>query len=500
MQLVYYWTYLTESFVFRRTSCVLYSTLCFSIVISWGIRSYLALPVRIGALDTRKWCVSSHKEGSIFIWVMFLEQEIAIYDCWNNKENIESSDEDSAPSTPIMTTAKQIEQLYRRLQCIRGELDKDHWENEMDERKRLEGRWMNLVKPSHETYRDDSDDSRLGQYTSNDEMQVSGLQSKHPRERKAFTIPPSTCCINEMPSEILVLVFELVLSTDEGYSDDAAEFGGRNGWRSPITLGHVCCSWRTLVLETPSLWRSFSLVLDTIPQLTEGLKASLHLWLQGSRSTEVAINLEVDPACAEILDHELMNQLEGMLRRCWRLRTNVSHEMFCGILQLPLSRLRTLEVWSSWLGKDIGGFSVQAPSLQNLVILGPTMVKFEENTLPWSQIQEYKGTCWADLQQHLDIFRLSPNLQSCTLYPFYETRGNLIPIRLTQLRRLHILSNFGTSMDNFLRCLDVPALEELKFEFDMWPQKSVLDLLERSGIELERLKLISRDNSQLYKF
>jgi len=127
------------------------------------------------------------------------------------------------------------------------------------------------------------------------------------------------------------------------------------------------------------------------------------------------------------------------------------------------------------------------------------MVKFEENTLPWSQIQGYKGTCWADLQQHLDIFRLSPNLQSCTLYPFYETKGNLIPIRLTQLRRLHILSNFGTSIDSFLRCLEVPALEELKFGFDTWPQKSVLDLLERSGIELERLKLISMDNSQLYK-
>jgi len=425
---------------------------------------------------------------------MFSEQEAVIYSCLSNKEDIESSDEDSAPSTPTMTTAKQIEQLYHRLQYIRGELEKDHCENEIDEKKSLEGRWMDLTKvPSQEAYWDDSDDSRLGQHTGSDEMQVSGLRSKHPRERKVFILPPSTCWINEMPLEILVLVFELVLSTDEGLSDDAAEFGGRNGWRSPITLGHVCCSWRTLVLETPLLWRSFSLVLDKIPPLAEGLKASLHLWLQGSRSTEVAMNLEVDPACAEILDHELMNQLEGMLRKCWRLRTNVSHEMFCGILRIPLSRLRTLEVRSSWLEKDIGGFSVRAPSLQNLVILGPTMIKFEENTLPWSQIQEYKGTCWADLQQHLDIFRLSPNLQSCTLYPFYETKGNLISIRLTQLRRLHILSNLGTSIDSFLRCLEVPALEELKFGFNTWPQKSVLDLLKRSGIELEKLKLIGTD-------
>lgn len=334
---------------------------------------------------------------------VFLRQETAIYDCCIIKENAESSDEDSMPSTPKMTTAEQIERLYHRLQCMWEESEKHPMENEIDERGRLSGGRTNLAKvPLHEAYSywNDNDDPRLEQYLSSDEMQVSDLRSKHSGERKADTMPPSTCWIGGMPSEILVFVLELVASAYKEVPDDAAEFGGRNGWRIPITLGHVCCSWRTLVLETPSLWRSFSLVLDRTPRFTEGLKASLQLWLQNSRSTEVAINLEVDPACANILDQELMNQLERMLRRCWRLRTNVSHEMFCRILQLPLLHLRRLEVWSSWLLKDIGGFSVQAPSLQSLVLLGPNMVNFEKNTLPWSQIQESKGTCWADMQQH----------------------------------------------------------------------------------------------------
>ncbi|KXN87475.1 hypothetical protein AN958_08780 [Leucoagaricus sp. SymC.cos] len=300
-------------------------------------------------------------------------------------------------------------------------------------------------------------------------------------------------------------VFELVLSTQARSVDDAAEFGGRSGWRMPVVLCHVCSSWRTLALKTLSLWMSFSLVLDKPGAPLRGLDASLGLWLQGSERTEVAVNLEVDPTCAHVLDGELMAKLGVIMRRCWKVRLNVSHETFRGILNLQLPRLRTLEVRSSWLAKHIGGITIQAPKLQTLEILGPTMVNFSQDALPWDQLREYRGTCWADVQRHLDIMRLSPNLESCTLYSFYESKGPVVPIRLACLRRLHVASYLGASVGGFLRCLEVPALEELRLEIpeespahghSVWPKKDVSDLLDRSRVKLERLELVGMDRSQ----
>lgn len=404
-----------------------------------------------------------------------------------------------------MSTTDRIEELYRRLQRIREDLDRFHQEQKIDGGEELSDdiEWTNLDKePSDAPYWGDCDDSCLERVSH--KQLVPQLRPEHLDGGKAYMAPSLTCWISSMPPEILMHIFELVLASDGKTSDDAAEFGGSSGWRTPIILGHVCYSWRTLVLQAPSLWRSFSLVIDRTPKSLRGLKASLELWLRSSRTTEIGINLEVDPACASVFDSELMSQLEGILGRCWRLRLNVSHEMFRGILNLPLPRLRTLEVRSSWLAKDMGGLSVQAQNLQTLTILGPTMVKFTKSTLPWAQLREYRGTCWADVQQHLDIIKLSPNLESCTLFPFYEMKGTVAPIRLTQLRRLHVASYLGTSMGGFLRWLELPALKELKLEIpeespgfgcSVWPESSVSDLLERSKVHsLGDLELIGMES------
>ncbi|KAJ3565547.1 hypothetical protein NP233_g7563 [Leucocoprinus birnbaumii] len=433
----------------------------------------------------------------------FLGQETAVYDHLSDIDSVDLSDEDSLPSTPIMSTADRIEELYYRLQRMREDLERFHREQSIDDEddSLLDNGWMDTTKPSsHGSYwEEDEEDSYL-------EEDYSCLSERStvepPTEREARMVSPSMCWIGRMPTEIMVYIFEMVSNAEVDLSDDAAGFGGREGWRTPIILGQVCFSWRMLTLETPSLWRSLSLVLGRIPKSWRGLEASLKLWLGSSK--EIAVNLEVDPVCTSAFDNELMDQLEQLLKRCWKLRLNVSHEMFRGILSLPLPRLQALEVRSSWLAKDIGQLSIDAPRLQELAVLGPTMVKFRKNALPWAQLREYRGVCWADVQEHLDIIRLSPNLESCTLYPFYEMKGTATPIRLQQLQRLHVASYLGASMGGFLRWLELPVLKELRLEVpkesagfgcSVWPKSSVLDLLERSSVELEKLELVGMDCS-----
>jgi hypothetical protein len=435
------------------------------------------------------------------------EQETAAYDCFTTIDDCtDSSDEESLPSTPRMSTAEQIGALYHKLQCMREEMDRFHRGYEFDAEDELSDN--ECANPTHvlahEPYWDNEDGLHL-----EEDHPFGGRNDRAnevAREEKAYLIPPATCVIERMPPEIMMYIFELVVNADAGSSDDAEGFGGRRGWRTPVVLGHACSAWRTLVLRTASLWTSFSLVVEREPVAVEGLKASLDLWLQSSRMTEVAINLEVDPTCAGALDGELMDRLREMLRRCWRLRLNVSHDLLRGILQLQLPTLRTLEVRSSWLTTEVGGLKVRAPNLQTLVILGPTMVKFTEDALPWAQLREYRGVCWAEVQRHLDIVRLSPSLETCTLFPFYETKGTAVPIRLPRLRHLHVASYLGTSMGGFLRCLEVPALEELILEIpeespaygnSVWPKNSVLDLLARSRARLDKLELIGMDDELL---
>jgi hypothetical protein len=90
------------------------------------------------------------------------------------------------------------------------------------------------------------------------------------------------------------------------------------------------------------------------------------------------------------------------------------------------------------------------------------------------------------------------------LFPFYETKGLTMPIRLARLRYLHLASFLGASIGGFLRYLEVPVLEDLKLEIpkespaygrSMWPKAGVLDLLERSGARLKNLELVGMDDN-----
>ncbi|KAF9451540.1 hypothetical protein P691DRAFT_663085 [Macrolepiota fuliginosa MF-IS2] len=415
---------------------------------------------------------------------------------------MDTPEEESVPSTPSASTEEQIELLYAKLQRLQANLDQLHRQQKggatgdeilahgYDD---LTEGWM------RQQY---GEDSYVGQEA--EALFSPPEQASRPSavDGLLYMKPPATCVVDKVPPEILMTIFDMCLEDDTGSLDDAAGFGGPGARRAPLVLCHVYRHWRSLAMGTPSLWRAFSLVLTRKPRSVASLRACMDFWLRGSKSTELAINLEVDPKMHWVLDDQLMEQMTEMLRRCRRLRLNVSDEMFCKVLNSSLPWLQTLEVRTSYLQGEVQSLDVWAPRLRKLVVLGPTMCRFARDSLPWAQLTEYHGTCWANVQLHLEIMRLSPKLERCTLYPSYELKRGGPAVRMERLRTLHIVSYLGTSMGGFLGWLELPAIERLRLEIPEespayghtgWPRENIVGLLERSGGRLQRLELIGLD-------
>lgn len=423
---------------------------------------------------------------------------------------LETPDEESAPNTPQMSTMEHIDVLYTELQMVQGELDSVHEQQKGVNDEFILGGGFNEITTTYRstTYWEDSYlNWELDEEASFTPSQLQPMTSPWARDTGPYLMAPTMCTVDILPPEILMYIFELCLEEDDrtGSLDDAAGFSGVGVRRVPLTLCHVCGYWRRLAMRTQSLWRSFSLTLEKAVLSVSGLRACMVLWSQGSGSGDMAINLEIDPMAVQVIDPGLMGQLADMLKHCHRLRVNVSDEIFSVILNGNLPRLRTLEVRTSYLRRDVQTFELCAPKLKTLAILGPTMCRFEEKSLPWEQLTEYRGVCWADVQRHLDIIRLCPNLEGCTLYPFYKRKNpgaSFLPVQMKRLRHLHVASYLGTSLGGFLLCLGVPALRVLTLEIPTespayghtgWPKAQILDLLERSDGELEKLELIGMD-------
>lgn len=411
---------------------------------------------------------------------------------------IESSDEDTVPTTPEMSTAEQIETIYSQLQRLQADLERIHRQREaaddLNDDMNFGCGALAPVLACKPDWEEQYINGGGGEDTVSFREDI--LPQRHSTSRQEVD---TTRMMDGLPPEILMYIFELCLEDDAGSLNDGAGFRGLRVRQAPLLLCHVCQYWRRLAEGTPTLWGSFSLVIDREILSVDGLKVSMDLWCRNSGSMDMAINLEVDPAAGRLLDGALMDRLKDMLGRCRRLRINVSDEMLRRVLSLSLPSLQTLEIRTSWLRKDVQDLDVRAPKLRTLVMFGPTMCRFTKESLPWTQLKEYKGTCWADMQRHLDIIRLCSNLERCTLFPFYEMKGRVIPIRMESLKRLHVASYLGTSVGGFLRWMEVPGIEELTLEITEespayshaeWPKKWVVDLLERSNGRLKKLELI----------
>ncbi|KAJ3564337.1 hypothetical protein NP233_g8357 [Leucocoprinus birnbaumii] len=84
----------------------------------------------------------------------------------------------------------------------------------------------------------------------------------------------------------------------------------------PLTLAVVCKTWYHLVMNTPSLWSSFEIVLEgtsSSPSEQDEIQRKLSLWLRRSRQKPLSIRIIQETVSQDSLDMRAMELIEILL-------------------------------------------------------------------------------------------------------------------------------------------------------------------------------------------
>ncbi|KAJ7620939.1 hypothetical protein FB45DRAFT_927946 [Roridomyces roridus] len=248
----------------------------------------------------------------------------------------------------------------------------------------------------------------------------------------------------------------------------------------PWILGHICQSWRSLVLSSPLLWRSIEIIPDVHPMsmLQSQLLRSAHIPL------DITLRWEGNA-------HE-MALLSLLVTHClrWRaLHVKVASKNTKILMRLrdiygrvpQLTRFTFEDTTNIYSVDHEVSFLSQAPSLREVIFTDSTFLGLAPRfQIPWAQITRYRGSFRALDQLH--ILSTCSNLVDCSLL---STAPRIppsdVPISLPRLRRLRVEDSCG-----LLSHIVAPRLEELLMEANF---PAVLPLISRSSCRLRSLIL-----------
>ncbi|KIM35611.1 hypothetical protein M413DRAFT_32372 [Hebeloma cylindrosporum] len=278
---------------------------------------------------------------------------------------------------------------------------------------------------------------------------------------------------------------------------------------TPYILGSVCRGWRHLALSTPRLWSTISFTLSKPPPKAKNLEALLQLiedWLHRSRSTPLKLwvfkHIGREPPlseeqCGPIID--ALNRHSGRWHTLCLALTNPSlFRLFCGTS--PPSNLRRLHLTSPNRGKPP---IFKMNSRPSPIHLGIQNMSISNIDVIWENVQSLylKASHRSlDFNACIELMQRAPSLKFCSLVSTNMTSGistTHLPqtpqtiVKHTRLRKLELLSCCPVdTLSRFLDSMELPSLEELHYQGDTdILAKSVVSLINRSGIPLKVLKL-----------
>ncbi|KAK0452599.1 hypothetical protein EV421DRAFT_2015406 [Armillaria borealis] len=294
------------------------------------------------------------------------------------------------------------------------------------------------------------------------DLQVWRLMMQEVSKEFSSTLAP----IRRLPSKLLLSVFrETQSKPDEspppGFYRPTIKF-----MQDTLTLGHVCTSWRDIVVSSPELWSQFKI---TFPCLSANNPSLLKfppflktiLPLSGQLPLEIHFgfyNFGVDIGPSSGAAIEVLSLLLGERHRWKSADLNLPLDMFEQLRASSgqLACLESLILMTTWRRKggplgDVRNVFIDAPSLQKVVwheSIGCGSFAFP------SQITHLAASFTAihDLHTHSLLEELH----------LEEGRGDDIPflnrITLPNVRRLSVSSLKS------LRHLCLPSLEDLTFD------------------------------------
>ncbi|KIM84159.1 hypothetical protein PILCRDRAFT_818480 [Piloderma croceum F 1598] len=223
---------------------------------------------------------------------------------------------------------------------------------------------------------------------------------------------------------------------------------------APLLVGSVSSRWRTIALSTPRLWASFSLTIRPKYLKTDVVLAKA--WLARADTCPLTICL----SSKDCYQNTMKPLMDVFLLHCeqWydiylSVPLQVLHSLAPAKDRLP--RLQKLYL-NFDLEETISIFKF-APRLRWLRLTtslapGPSMAK-----VPWNQI-EYLDMGNCQLDQCLDLLRVTPNLEKCAVWLSHsEPRRSHSPVQLLRLRSLAIIGDPSNLIDKLL----LPNLSEI---------------------------------------
>ncbi|KAE9411544.1 hypothetical protein BT96DRAFT_1011337 [Gymnopus androsaceus JB14] len=301
--------------------------------------------------------------------------------------------------------------------------------------------------------------------------------------------------IDSLPTELLLAIFELVMSAptidsfdDYGYNDSILAsctctwpdiFDPMNG---PWVLGQVCHVFRSVVLSIPELWSKF--YVRSPPHNHDSAVEVLRVWL--SRSGDLPLQFQIT-ATLEFCSHPsfpaLLTSLVASSDR-WKILAlaDVSMKFLDALASerrarlFPFPLLKALSVLLRDWDNDFDDLTDlneltpalevfgHAPNLDTLINFnGLNLSRFK---LPWNQLTAYVGSDASHAFEHLEVMLLSPNLVECDIaFDRTHTWPLVPPLVLRRLRKWTIrFTDLSTNICTILsKDIQVPNLQELVF-------------------------------------
>ena len=249
--------------------------------------------------------------------------------------------------------------------------------------------------------------------------------------------------LRSLPDDILLTIFRWCTSSDRKGKDCLSSS------RSPWTLSHVCHSWRTLVVASPSLWSNIEIVSRDLNTSTPYEKDALSfkVGLYAGRSAEcdlsvIIISLDIDTHTA-FLD-ECFTPLLPTAHR-WKSLILMIHHIAhatrvekCRFDRLPKMRIHFGDI----LARSVYSTTWDVPSIRELSLFTQSSAAVG---FPWGRITSYAcdkyGICHLPKLVALEHFSLpaltSDRLASLSM-SFPLVLSNVRSVSMEQARRKYL--------------------------------------------------------------
>ena len=160
------------------------------------------------------------------------------------------------------------------------------------------------------------------------------MANRFAMHRKMHSLCAIVSPVKKVPREVMSIVFEYCLSpfAAETFPDELRSGFLRNSVTPPLTLSHVCRSWRNLALSLPKLWSNIEIYI--IQDLYMGSSAfvnaakkrldSVAHWVEHSKSCQLACKVKIKGsqdallACQNTI-RQLLELLAAQSNRWWSM-------------------------------------------------------------------------------------------------------------------------------------------------------------------------------------